>query len=271
MICKLTGKVGTPIDAHIIPKSFYLIRQENGPLCLMTNTPNRFPKRRPQGIYDNTIVTAEGEAIFAPWDEYAAGLLLRRFNEAHSLTHDDGQIVGFEYPAFDYAKLKLFFLSVLWRAGASSQDAFKSIRLGPHLETIKKHLLDSDPGTVDQYATVLATFDDDPSWAKIMNPFPERYGENGIRFYRLYVGNFIAYIKVDQRSADNPMRALQLTPNSPLRIVRRCFAESKERRVMDRIVNANGSAIKDMKCTSISRQKDHLNPETCKVRRTGIQ
>jgi hypothetical protein len=69
-----------------------------------------------------------------------------------------------------------------------------------------------------------------------MDPFPERYGETGIRFYRLYVGNFIAYVKVDQRPAESPIQDLQLTPDAPLRIVQRSFAESKERRVMRNVV-----------------------------------
>ena len=148
----------------------------------------------------------------------------------------DGQIVGYEYPTFAYTKLKLFFLSVLWRAGASSQEFFKRVDLGPHFDTLRNRLLNADPGQPDEYAVVLAVFDDDPDWAKIMDPFPERYGETGIRFYRLYVGNFIAYVKVDQRPAESPMRDLQLTPDAPLRIVQRTFAESKERCVMRNVV-----------------------------------
>ena len=193
-------------------------------------------KANPVGVYDCTIVTAEGEAHFAPWDSYAAELLLHGFSTAQRLRQDVGQIVGYEYPTFDYTKLKLFFLSVLWRAGASSQEFFKRVDLGPHFDTLRNRLLNADPGQPDEYAVVLAVFDDDPDWAKIMDPFPERYGETGIRFYRLYVGNFIAYVKVDQRPAESPIQDLQLTPDAPLRIVQRSFAESKERCVMRNVV-----------------------------------
>lgn len=236
MICKLTGKAGSPVKAHIVPESFYLIRPEQGPLRLVTNTPGRFPKRSPVGLYDSTIVTAEGEACFAPWDSYAAELLLHGFPTATPLKQDQGQIVGYEYSSFDYTKLKLFFLSVLWRAGASSYEFFKRVNLGPHFEVLRNMLFNADPGRPDEYAVVLAVFDDDPEWAKIMDPFPGRYGRNGIRFYCLYVGNFIAYVKVDKRPADAPMRELQVTPDAPLRILRRAYAESKERRIMAKIV-----------------------------------
>jgi hypothetical protein len=236
MICRLTGKVGSPVKAHIVPESFYLIRPEEGPLHLITNTPGRFPKRSPVGVYDSTIVTAEGEAYFTPWDNYAAELLLQGFSKATPLKQVQGKIVGYEYSSFDYTKLKLFFLSVLWRAGASSHEFFRRVNLGPHREVLRKMLINADPGRPDEYAVVLAVFDDDPEWAKIMDPFPGRYGRNGIRFYCLYVGNFIAYVKVDKRPADSPMRELQFAPNTPLRIPRRVYAESKERRIMAKIV-----------------------------------
>ena len=76
--CKLTGKVGAPIKAHIVPRAFYeLPPQEEGPLISTSNTPNTFPKKVPVGIYDDTMVTQDGENIFQPWDDYAIKLLLR--------------------------------------------------------------------------------------------------------------------------------------------------------------------------------------------------
>ena len=239
MICKLTGKSGPGVKAHIVPEAFYLIKADQAPLRLLTNTPGRFPKRSPVGAYDETMVTSDGEAVFGPWDNYAADLLLNHFADAEPLTHSDSRVVGYRFASYDYRKLKLFFLSVLWRAGASSHEFFRRVDLGAHFDVLKSHILAADPGTPDDYAVVLAVFDDDPEWAKIMDPFPERYGENRIRFYRLYVGNFIAYVKVDKRVADSPMRDLQFTPDTPLNIVKRTFAESKESGVMKEVLLQN--------------------------------
>ena len=61
MICKLTGKYGRGVKAHIIPECFYLIEPNQPALQLLTNTAQRFPKRSPVGIYDKSLVTAEGE------------------------------------------------------------------------------------------------------------------------------------------------------------------------------------------------------------------
>lgn len=236
MICKLTGKSGPGIKAHIVPEAFYLINADRDSLRLLTNTSGRFPKRSPVGLYDASMVTADGEAVFGPWDNYAADLLLNHFTDAEPLTQTDTGVIGYRFASYDYHKLKLFFLSVLWRAGASSHEFFKRVELGEHFDVLRNHLLTADPGIPDDYSVVLAVFDDYPEWAKIMDPFPERYGDNRIRFYRLYVGNFIAYVKVDKRFADSPMRDLQFVPDTPLTILQRTFAESKERDVMRKVV-----------------------------------
>lgn len=234
MICKLTGKEGPQAKAHIIPESFFLIdKSEKQPLKLVTNTKGVYPKRIWKGVYDDTIVTQEGEKIFLEWDDYAFKFLVEHFNSAKPLEHE-GSIVAYRYDEFDYNKLKLFFLSVLWRAGASSHPFFKRVDLGPHMEVLKKAILESDPGDPDFYATILASFDDDQSWAKMMDPFPERYDD--IQFYRFYLGNFIAYIKVDKQNARTPLRELQISPNKPLYIVNRKFGGSKENAIMVKIV-----------------------------------
>ncbi len=239
IICKLTGKSGPGVKAHTVPKSFYLINPDHGLPSLLTNKQGCFPKRSPAGVYDETMVTADGEAVFDPWDNYGADLLLNHFADAKPVKQEDGRIVGYQFPSYDYRKLKLFFLSILWRAGASSHEFFRKVQLGPHLKLLQKRLLKADAGTTDEYAVILAVFDDHPEFPKIMDPFPERYGKNGIRFYRFYLGNFIAYIKVDSQVADSGMRELQLSPDTPLTIVQRTFAESKEFGVMRKIVRAN--------------------------------
>ena len=156
MICKLTGNDGQPAKAHIIPESFYLInRSEKGPLKLVTNTSGVYPKRSWTGIYDETIVTQEGEKRFLEWDDYAYRLLVEQINTAAELKHR-GSVLAYIYDSFDYPKLKLFFLSVLWRAGVSSHPVFKRVKLGPHSSTLRNAILEANPGNSDFYATVLA-------------------------------------------------------------------------------------------------------------------
>lgn len=236
MICKLTGKEDTPAKAHIIPESFYLIDKDvNEPSLLATNSKGIYPKRSWKGIYDDSIVTQEGEKYFLKCDDYAFKLLVEQFASAKPLELK-GSIVGYMYDNFDYDKLKLFFLSVLWRAAVSSHPFFKRVDIGPHLEIIRKAIIESDPGNSDFYSTVLALFDagDERNWAKIMDPFKGRIAD--ITFYTFYLGNIVAYIKVDKRKARTPMREMQIDPNKPLYLVKRNFWDSKEVSIMRNIV-----------------------------------
>ena len=51
----------------------------------------------------------------------------------------------------DYARFKLFHMSVLWRAGISSRPQFRDVRLGPHQERLRKMVLAEDPGDPTEY------------------------------------------------------------------------------------------------------------------------
>lgn len=95
MKCKLTGTEGKGINAHVIPKSFYSIDpHEPLPTKLFTNKEGRYTKRSPIGIYDDSIVTEEGERVFSDLDDYAAELLLDRKGEFQELWHE-GQLAAY--------------------------------------------------------------------------------------------------------------------------------------------------------------------------------
>src|SRR5207244_6878533 len=53
---------------------------------------------------------------------------------------------------FDYARLKLFVLSVLWRAAVSEIRFCSRVKLGPRLAPVRQMLEDSDPGSPSEFA-----------------------------------------------------------------------------------------------------------------------
>lgn len=55
----------------------------------------------------------------------------------------------------DYAKFKLFQLSILWRAGVSSLPFFERVQLGPHQEYLRKMVLTGDPGRSVEYPSIM--------------------------------------------------------------------------------------------------------------------
>jgi hypothetical protein len=237
MKCKLTGSEGKGIRAHIIPKSFYAIDpEEKKPVRLITNAEGHYPQNRPIGVYDTTIVTEEGEQIFTAWDDYASKLLLDNKTSFEPLTHN-GEIAGFQIPEYNYKKLKLFFLSVLWRASVSSQHFFRRVDLGPHEPSIRKALLAGEPGESDWFSVCLAKWSDHPDGAGMMDPHRTRF--DGLNYYVMYLEHYIVYFKVDQRVASGAMRAIQLKPGSPLIAVGRELNGSKELGIMSRMVKSD--------------------------------
>ena len=228
MICKLTGKEGKPAQAHIIPESFYLIdRNSKEPMRLATNTYGVYSKRSRKGIYDNTIVTIDGERTFQEWDDYAFKLLVEQFDTTIPLEKGD-KVVGYKYEKYDYKKLKLFFMSVLWRAGASSQIFFSDINLGPHLDNLRQAILADDPGNSEFYSVNLAIFDD-VDYSTIMQPFPVRF--DGIKYYRFYLGNMVMFIKVDRQGSPSMFKKLQLDSKKNLYFIKMSYLNSKELKV----------------------------------------
>lgn len=199
MKCKLTGNEGKGVRAHIIPKSFYAIDpEETQPVRLITNAKGHYPRRVPIGVYDTTIVTEEGERIFTEWDDYASGLLLENKTAFEPLAHN-GETVAFQITEYDYHKLKLFFLSVLWRASASSQHFFRRVNLGPHEESIRNALLEGNPGDSECFSVCLAKWSDHPDGAGMMDPYRTRF--DGLNYYVMYLEHYIVYFKVDRRIA----------------------------------------------------------------------
>ena len=56
----------------------------------------------------------------------------------------------------DNHKLRMFQLSLLWRASISSKKMFSQIFIGNHEEVIRKLLVNDDPGNYQKYSCVMS-------------------------------------------------------------------------------------------------------------------
>ena len=68
----------------------------------------------------------------------------------------------------------------------------------------------------------------------MLDPFSERY--DGVFYYRLYLGRYIAYVKVDQRAVPSDLADFVLMPNSQLVVLAREFHDSNEKSVMKKML-----------------------------------
>lgn len=222
-MCKLTGTKGPGVDAHIIPKSFYGFSKDNHKPSTIYHLSDKGVRGYTSrvGVFDRTIVTQEGEAYFSESDNYAFEFLVRRGQEA-KLYHDGETPLCIEISSFDYPKLKLFFLSLLWRADATSAPMFKAVSLGAHEQRIRKMILQKDPGSPEDYSVVLSMYSDcEDAGLPIADPIVGTDQETGARYYDFSLGHFVARIKVDQKPFGPSFTDFTLKPNRSLLIIMR--------------------------------------------------
>lgn len=229
MICRFCQTEQHLIKAHIIPAGFFRsIGDPSETLEIYTNKRGARPKRAPVGVYDKSILCRPCDNLFSPWDKHAQDVLLRNSVE-HVAIYDGPALVGWTIKAFDYRLLKLFFLSLLWRASVSTHDFYRHVSTGPFEQELRTMIGDGEPGEPARFAVILARFDA-PGYSAMLDPHPDRY--DGVNYFRFYLAGFVAYIKVDRRPPIDPLTDFVLRPDTPVTVLLRSARDGKDSLVM---------------------------------------
>jgi hypothetical protein len=161
-ICKLTGKRGKFVRSHIIPAA---LTRLDGTGPLVTAGRSFPPKRSWTSWYDRNLVTDAGEAILAGYDDWAIKelrkhrLLWSSWGPMLKLAPSDLKLVvpnsnmGLrEIPGVDLKRLRMFYLSLFWRAAATKLAEFSQVKLGADdLERLRTMVLTGNPEPMDFY------------------------------------------------------------------------------------------------------------------------
>jgi len=160
---------------------------------------NRRIQMPSSGEYEGDLLCKRCDnVVIGPYEDYArkafkGGTLPVEESPTSNSFVSPGGMEYTEIRNINYAKFKLFLLSILWRASVSSRDFFKSISLGPHGERIRQMILNGDPGSIDDYPIVVLTYLTDPSSHKDMVAEPGRLKDNqGTRYIFIIAG--FAYV-----------------------------------------------------------------------------
>lgn len=213
-ICKLTNEHGTFVKSHLIPEALTRPAQKGSPLVQYGNK-NQKPIRRWTSWYDTELVTRKGEDILTEYDTWAINALKENkliwsgWEESNSLTGlQDANVKNFPgfriIQNFNSERLRLFFLSLLWRAAASSLKEFSEIVLPTDdLEKLRVMLVSRNheplyfyPITLLQLSTKGVIHNQSPILdVKIV---PSFIGEQikEIPIYRFYFDGLIAHIHI---------------------------------------------------------------------------
>lgn len=208
--------------SHIIPE--YFVRQLKGPntpylLSVDRNSP--VTSRSYIGEYDQTILCMQCEALFnTNWDDY--GIKFFQGSSQWPLHVSTAALFYYEISQFDYKKLKLFFLSLLWRAHVSTRPFFERVDLGCLAARAHEMLQLDDPGAPEEFTCLIgkltpSKLHPNENFHKILvEPIPIGLQNT---FYQFQLNEFFVWIKADNAPIDYPFNAGALVDNNKLWII----------------------------------------------------
>ena len=241
MICKLCNSSVDLGKSHIIPESFFLnAGSKDETSFIASNKKDDYPKRRPIGEYDSNILCKNCEVRFGQWDNYAKKILIDEFSKSKEL-REGNTVIGHSIDNFDYEKLKLFFISVLWRSGVSQRDFFEKVDLGPHEQLLKNMLFTNNPGNKDEYSIQVFSFTGISHGIPIIMPIRIR-SIYGYQYYRIYLGEIFYDIKVDSRKTPKQYSLGEVTKGEPLLVPTKNIKEMSEYKIIKLIANSPNNA-----------------------------
>jgi hypothetical protein len=187
MNCALCKRETILVASHIIPEFLYqTLYDEKHRFHQLSTDPNKKNQFKQKGLREQLLCEA-CEQLLSVYEQYMSRLL----NGGISiLGKQEGNLLYLS--ELDYKKLKLFQLSVLWRASVSSLAPFSQVILGPHEERIRLMLLEGDPGKCNQYGCIMATLMSGielvsrllvpPTWARLDGHMAYRFVFGGLVF-----------------------------------------------------------------------------------------
>lgn len=190
MRCALCQTEGPLNNSHVIPEFLYRsLYDDKHRFHQISTTPEKANVFLQKGLRE-PLLCERCEQRLSVWERYMSlvlnggvGLGVRRVENRLHLSE------------LDYRKLKLFQLSILWRASVSTLSVFGQVALGPHEERIRLLLLAEDPGPFNKYGCIMFILmhQDEllqelivpPTWARLLEQKAYRFVFGGLVF--LYV------------------------------------------------------------------------------------
>jgi len=169
-ICRLCKKEKKLIEAHIIPKFMYKkMKDENHSFYDITynlDTKKLKSKKTQKEDYDKKILCGDCDngilgAIFENYAKdalYGENLTPEISPKCENFKNPND---GAEYSIchIDYSKMKLFLLSLLWRASITDRPTFKEVNIGSkHEEIIRKMIFENITPSETEYPIIITSF-----------------------------------------------------------------------------------------------------------------
>lgn len=157
-VCKLCKEEAVLLSSHVLTEflyqpTYHRYDPKDPKKKRMLNVPSD-PKQKlewPQkGIRERLLCADCEQHLNRIGERYASGILKQMDALNIPPSHRRATITGVEYAPF-----KLFLIAQLWRAGVAEGEMWEKVRLGPQEVKLRTMLLNTDPGTPNQYACAI--------------------------------------------------------------------------------------------------------------------
>ena len=255
--CKLTGCYGKFVKSHLLPKA--LTRPSRSGLGFVQAGYGTRPIRRWDSWYDPKLTIRKGEDILERLDTWAIAklranrLLWSGWTAGNTSFTDDIDFVPGtsdgvrKVVGIDPIRLRLFFLSLLWRAAATDISEFAAVSIpSSDLQKVRDLLLAGDPGPKDFYPTQLIQL---YTKGEIHNHTPiglsktitdsDNFRDRELPMFRIYFDGLIAH--VHRHASDDGYTATQgcltVGDGDTLAVVAVPYETSFQRNILEVIKN----------------------------------
>lgn len=186
MNCPLCTREAELVSSHIIPEFLYeTLYDEKHRFHQLSVNPEQRNQFKQKGLRETLLCLACEQQLSVP-EQYMSRLLN---GGVPAYVRQDGQYLHIS--GLDYGKLKLFQLSVLWRAGISRLPSFSQVQLGPHADRIRAMVHEQRPGNAADYGCIMSLLmrGNDMVTGLVVPPTWARF--DGLKSYRFIFGGLV--------------------------------------------------------------------------------
>lgn len=194
-ICALCLKEETLRRSHIIPQFMYSeMRDSKNRILILNSNPDVRDRFSQSGMWEYLLCDA-CEGVIGRYEDYACRVIYGGDKDAKAMF--DGPDLKLE--RLDYAKLKLFLLSLIWRMGVSQEEFFREVELGPYEQRLRAMIVNGNPGLSHEFGVFCIAPILNKSRMVCTAP-PEAIRHDSVRIYRCLIGGLLfCFVVSNQR------------------------------------------------------------------------
>lgn len=228
MQCKLCLQEKPLIkESHIIPRKFFQKASDNidkgfgsvkhGDRAGRLYSIKSKSYQLQSGIHVRDILCGDCEQKLGIFDNSAQTILLQN----KDIEKNDENL--WKVPNIHYTKLKLFFMSVLWRSQICDHHFFSAVKLTSDLEAqLRDMIIQQNSDIENKFPVILLRY----SGVEANNFYVSKW-DQPCEMYYFRLGNYTFIIKVDENSWPDPFQEYMLKPEEDLLIPVLPYKETK--------------------------------------------